>query len=213
VDAVKRAWRVFRGLVFERWVVVCLLALFYIPMLFLAPYYNGKPLAVLMAFFPAGAMGLLATERVIKYCIHCAQLGVPRYIPSVRLAQALVVTVFAIVPGALSIVRGAPALPVAALLLGALAFGTLVAMNPPSFFAIFLVATPGGGRSFMAEWLAIPAVQGAVVLLSLYQLLRWWRLPELAAARGLQAVGPLADVGHERPAARGQADPGEGKEL
>jgi hypothetical protein len=199
VDAVNSAWRVFTGLVFQRWVLVCLLALFYIPALFVPPYYQHAPLGLLLAAIPAGAMGFVATERVIKYCVSAAELGVPRHTPSVRSAQLLVIMVFAIVPGVLSLVRGAPPLPVAALLLGALSFGTLL-MTKPVFFCLFLLGlAPGTGKSSLVSyWLALPAVRWVILVLSLYQLVRWLRLPQSASALRLRLGALRVDTGHGR---------------
>ena len=194
-----RAWRVFAGLVFQRWVLLCLLALFYIPALFVPPYYQHAPLGLFMAAIPAGAMGLVATERVIKYCVSAAELGVPGHTPSVRSAQLLVIMVFAIVPGVLGLARGAPPLPVAALLLGALSFGTLL-MTKPAFFCLFLLglASGTGKSSFVIYWLALPAVQWIILVLSLYQLVRWLGLPQSASALRLRPGALLADTGHGR---------------
>lgn len=202
-----RAWRVFTGLVFERWVLVCLLALFYIPALFIPPYYQHVPLGLFMAAIPAGAMGFVATERVIKFCVSAAELGVPGHTPSVRSAQILVILVFAIVPGVLSLVRGAPALPVAALLLGALSFGTLL-MTKPAFFGLFALglASGTGKSSFVIHWLALPAVQWVILVLSLYQLVRWLRLPQSASALRLRLGALLADTGHGRRPVAGEPD-------
>lgn len=212
MDAVKRAWRVFHGLIFQRWVPGGLLALFYIPMWFVPPYYHNAPAGLLMAAVPAGGMGLLATERIIRYCASAAELSVPRHTPSVRAAQLLVIVIFSIAPGVLCLVRGAPVLPVTAVLLGALSFGTLLVMNP-AFFVLFLFSVvTAKGQSFLGTWLVLPAVQWVVVALSLYQLARWLRLP--------RSDGPLrwrnvvfADASHERrvisSTAEAEADPAE----
>lgn len=219
MDAVNRAWRVFQGLVFERSARLWLLALFFIPGLFVPLDDTHWEFAFLLVF-PVGALGIMVTERVIKCCASAAELGVPRHTPSVRWAQLLVIILFAIVPGVWQVLRGALALPVAALLFGGLALGTLVTMQPrlsgwfllgafclgkllqmggESSGSLLLRAVPARGGSPLAHLLTLPAVQWAVLLLSAYQLMRWFGLPE--------SVGRLRRRGGVEPAGADSAAP------
>jgi hypothetical protein len=129
------------------------------------------------------------------------------------LVQCLVIILFVIVPGAWVVVRGAPALQAASTLLGALSFGTLLVMYRAVFLVFLFGVLPGPARSLMHELLAMPVVQWIILLLSVYQLVRWLGLPAVVSGQHLRAVRVLADADHQgravSPAEADKTDPTE----
>jgi hypothetical protein len=88
------------------------------------------------------------------------------------------------------------------MLLGALSFGTLLLMHRAAFWVFLLGVIPDRARSLVFACLAMPAVQWTILLLSLYQLVRWLELPGLVSGRRFHRKGRAIP-----PAGAGETDP------
>lgn len=187
MDALTRIAQVLRAVFLKRLGVLFLLSLFYV----VSGAVAGGPvtedvwlgLAFMFAFPAAGIVGI-ASERIAPLSTSAGALGIPGHTASVRHVQVLVLVLVVALPIAAAI-GDKHALTVAVILVGAAAFGSLLATRPYIFFIVPLVAALSRGSG---DWLFNPYVQVGVLVIALYVLARWLRLPSDAEAEGAAGV-------------------------
>lgn len=206
MDAVNRYWQILRALVLARGFIVVLLALFYLLAIVLSITLEAdKKATIILGLSAIPACGFLATatERVVQYAIAGASLGIPRHVEFLRNGQIAVLCLFVGIPAGVGLIYGSP-LGHAALLLVPAALGIVVGLKARWAFAAWIVLLVGtrffSSSGGVLPGLNNPAVQIALIMISLGILYWWLGLPLRTEkrARGVSTV--LADARHEASA-------------
>jgi len=197
-----RVWRVFRVLVFTRPSVFIVLSLFYLLAAGLVAAGIGSAekfwlgIAVICAIPTAGIFAL-AAERIVMICSSAGELGVPRHVAAVRMAQAIMVVAFVCVPALLiAALPGARVWSGVGLALAA-ALGTALVIQKWVVIGAVVVFFVTARTDAFWNVFVNPYVQAGLFVGAAYLLYRWFLLPGQVEFHASLTATRLADASHE----------------
>jgi hypothetical protein len=201
VDAVTRLWTLLWTLMRERLVIPIAVSMFYVAAVMVALLMQSNGRGVLVAVLcaiPAAALLAILTERVARYTLSAAALGLPQHSHTMRNVQLLALCIIAMPPFLIALMCGGAPLPSAATLAGGIAVGMAARMYPGLFVpAIFISLGLKGQFGPPERWLALPQVQWAILAGACVLTWRWLDFSARLQRRFGELPGIRADAKHE----------------